>query len=343
MSDRFPSMAELQDELGISVRITKHRIFNPSDDPKHATSLNVPYDLMQYKSKIGLTFLTFGVNYTPTKPELKAARNAIRRTGLVAPDLDTSCYPLGTTIVIELASSIENGFVVAVRFFGWHSRHNRWEDDKETLPGLFKCVIRGCQQIQEMIENEYKWIKKVIFLTDDENLIQGVTKIWDWAEDGVPLNLPLGLDTLDYARLNNAISQLEHSKHGTQVLFWKVRREYLPGVLHQVESEQARVHGRSIQLPAGSCGPCIIYQQKQELMFARTGNPCCPNAGLVARYGHLKKGDTFPLTNNAGVDAKVTMKLDGSVAAEALKKLGPKHDKVRADAAKVQHREDHGH
>jgi hypothetical protein len=276
-------MAELQDELEISIGIEKNRIFNPSDDPKHATSLKVPYDLMQYESKIGLTFLTYDVNYTPTKSELKAARNAIRKTGLVAPDLDTPCHPLGDTIVIELASSIENGFVVAVRFFGWHSRHNRWEDDKKTLPGLFKCVIRGCKQIQHMIETEYKWIKKVIFLTDDENLIQGVTKIWDWAKDGFPLNLPLGLGAGDYARLNNAISQLEDSKHGTQVLFWKVSREYLPGVLHQVESKQATVHGRSLQLPAGTRGLCTIYQQMQEFMFARTGNPCCPNADLVAR------------------------------------------------------------
>ena len=130
-----------------------------------------------------------------------------------------------------------------------------------------------------------------------------------------------GRNDTDFYSLNGHIQELEGSSNGVEVLFWKVASEHLPSVWHQCEIQQSIVHNREIQMPAGGCGPCTVRQQIQEVMFALTGNPCYPNPELVAKYGHLKIGDTFPLTNTAGVDARVTMKIDASIAADALKKF----------------------
>lgn len=73
-------------------------------------------------------------------------------------------------------SIIEDDFAVAVRYSGYHSRHNRWEDDKTTFSGLVKYVACGCQQIQNMIETDFKWVKRVIFQTDSDELIDIVTQ-----------------------------------------------------------------------------------------------------------------------------------------------------------------------
>ena len=300
----------------------KNRVFEPTKDRKYDTGISAPYHLMWFSPQMDMTFLTYGYNYKATKSELKTARNTMRRAGVHPFDLDEPGYPLMNTIVIELASSIETGFVCAVRYYGYQSKYNRWEDDTKTLPGLLKCIKRACLQIIQMVETEFKWVKRVIFQTDSDDVMQAVTKIWDWHHGGFPNSLPIGVSKLfDYMSLNAHIESLEVANGGTEVLFWKVPTEFLPGAWHQCEIQQSDVHQRAMQAPAGSCGPCTVREQLQEIMFAKTGNPCCPNEELVKKYGHLKKGDTFPLTNTAGVDAKVMMEVDGSVAAEALKAI----------------------
>lgn len=103
---------------------------------------------------------------------------------------------------------------------------------------------------------------------------------------------------MNFLLLQGNITSLR-SANGTnaiEVLFWKVASEYLPGAYHQAEHEQRTVHPNTRpDIPVKSCGCCVTSLQMRELMFAETGNPCAPNADLVAKYGHVKKGDTFPL------------------------------------------------
>ncbi len=320
MSTAFPSMSGLLGSIPIPTGPAQNRIFDPTTDSKYANPRGLPYDLMWWSRQHETTFLTYGYGYDPTKAELKKARNTMRRAGVSAMSIDEPGYPLVDTIVIELASSTENGFVCAVRYYGYRSKYNRWEDDKKTLPGLIKTIQRGCQQIEQMVQTEFKWVKRVIFQTDSDDVIQAVSKISEWVANGFPSVLPTGVQVRDYLMLNLHIESLR-ATYGVEVLFWKVPSEHLPGAYNQNEIQQSIIHNREMREPADSCGLCTIRQQMQEVMFAKTGNPCCPNRELVQKYGHLKKGDTLPLTNTAGVDAKVMMEVDGSVAAEALKDL----------------------
>jgi hypothetical protein len=63
------------------------------------------------------------------------------------------------------------------------------------------------------------------------------------------------------------------------------------------------------------CGDCIDSKQYAEMKFAKFGMACCPcpsGIKLAVKYGHLKKGDKFVLTNNAGVTTPtVVMRVDG--------------------------------
>ena len=318
---------------------SKDRVFDPTKDLKHEACMPTPYELMVFNPSLQITFLCFGHKYIPTKSELKAARNTIRRAGVPAPSFDTPCYPLADTLVIELASTIEDGFAVAVRFFGYHSKYNRWEDDQTTFTALVNCVVYGCKQIRNMIESQCKWVKRIIFQTDSDELMEAVTQFDESYEHSPPEYIPGNLNPIDFLLLHRGIKMLRDATgpNATQVLFWKVASEYLPGAYHQAEHEQRIVHPNTVPaVPNDSCGGCVTSRQMQELMFAETGNPCPPSAELVAKYGHLKAGDTFSLTNNARVDAKITMKVDGSVAADALKNLNSKALKKKdGNAAKV--------
>ena len=340
MSSRLLEMGELFDKFICNTDTdinTTNRVFDPTEDPKYETCMPTPYEVMVFNPKLQVTFLSFSHKYKPSKSELKTARNIIRRAGIPAPSLDTPCYPLADTLVIELASIVEDGFAVAVRYFGYHSGHNRWEDDKTALSGLVKCVTYGCKQIQNMIEADFKWVKRVIFQTDSAELIDIVTQ-FDIPDEQWPPEVQ-GIKCYNFILLHLGITALRNANgtNATEVLFWKVASEYLPGAYHQAEHEQRIVHPTTIpDIPVECCGHCVTSRQVQELMFAETGNPGGPNANLVAKYGHLKKGDTFPLTNNSRVDAKVTMKVDGSVAADALKKKD-------ANAAKVTGGKECGH
>lgn len=324
-STQLLSMADLVDYISsIPNGVGKNRVFNPADDPKFATTVDAPYELMYHSHQLGLTFLTLGPQYNATKSELKKARNVMRRAGIPPPSLDTPRYPLLDTMILELTSNIHEGFVCAVRYFGHQSKFNRWEDDTKSLPGLVKCLKRACKQIAEMIETDCKWVKTVIFQTDSEGIMGTVTKFWDWFDNSFPDEASTGVSERDYFLLNHNIERLEAVNDGIDVLFWKLPREYLPGAWYQTETDLCIVFPGDATMSSGSCGPCTSRHQLAELKFACHGNPGAGDYKLVEKYGHLKVGDSFPLFNNAGLDLKVTMKVDGSVAGEAQKVVDTK-------------------
>ena len=324
-------MADLLDTMvTIPIGPEKDRVFTHTDNAKFENSIGLPNELTFDSKHLNLTVLCYGEMYKATKTEIKSARNTMRRAGVPPFDPTDSGWPLFDTLVVEVAATMENGFVCAVRFFGMRSTHNRWEDDKKIVTGIIKCVNRGCYQIKELIETEMKWVKTVIFQTDSDDIMQGVTKIWDWVDHGFPTTMSTGVAEIDYLTLNQAIESLEAVNGGTKVLFWKVDSQYLNGAYHQVECQQSGVHGRCMQLPAASCGHCTKKVQLQELGFARNGLTPLGNAHphLAKMYGHLKKGDSFPLSNCAGVDAKVVMEVDGSVGMDAVKNMSKKDIKA---------------
>lgn len=317
MEQQYPRLEELLDSYFAQPSSqAKDRTFNPNSDPKYATSFETPYELMYWSSQLKLTFLTRGDKYQASKAELKAARNLMRRAGIPAVGMATPSYPQADTIVIELVAKLENDFAYAVRYFGFHSHHNRWEDDTNAHVCLVKCIIRACDQIKSMIETEFKWIKRVIFQTESEDIMLAVNKIWDWVRDGFPTVLPDGASDNLYLILNHYIEQLEAANGGTSVLFWHVPPHYLPGANNQAWFDLSRQIGREISQEEDSCGVCTAKDQLEELKFAANGDPGSAYSGLVNKYGHLKKGETFSLSNNAGADVKIIMQVDGTVAVE---------------------------
>jgi hypothetical protein len=107
---------------------------------------------MRWSKQLGLTFLTRGTDYEAPKAELKAARNLMRRAGIPPADMSRPGYPEVDTIVIELVAKLEQQLAYAVRYFGFHSVHNRWEDDTNAHVCLIKCIIRGLDQLSFKIK-----------------------------------------------------------------------------------------------------------------------------------------------------------------------------------------------
>ena len=231
-------------------------------------------------------------------------------------------------IVIELAS-YDQRMALSVRSTILrisHSKYNRWEDDQTTLHRSRQlCMCTWLQTDPSNMDRvtSANGSRGVIFQTDSDERDGSCelrSRNESYEHSPPEYVLPTGVQVRDYLMLNLHIESLR-ATYGVEVLFWKVPSEHLPGAYNQNEIQQSIIHNREMREPADSCGLCTIRQQMQEVMFAKTGNPCCPNRELVQKYGHLKKGDTLPLTNTAGVDAKVMMEVDGSVAAEALKDL----------------------
>ncbi len=221
----------------------RNRRFSPENDAKYQHNLPIfPYGITQYLPQPQITVLTYGSKYAPPKAALKMARNVMRRAGLSAPRLDTSSYPIASTLVIELGAMMEDEFVAAVRYYGHHSCHNRWEDETNLLRGLMKCIVRACLQIQELKASDLEWVKRVIFKTDSDFIMEAVTRSWQWCQTEFPENLPEGVSKDEIVDLQFNISGLENE--GVEVLFWKVQPEFMPGVYYQVAVEFDHLHKR---------------------------------------------------------------------------------------------------
>jgi len=104
---------------------------------------------------------------------------------------------------------------------------------------------------------------------------------------------------------------------GIEVKFWKVAPEFITGPTFYAENQLLdHFNVPHVSDPANChCGDCINRKQYGELNFAKYGMACCPcgfGKELAKKYGKLKKGDKFVITNNADVtEATVTMLVDG--------------------------------
>jgi hypothetical protein len=285
---------------------------------------------MRWSKQLGLTFLTRGTDYEAPKAELKAARNLMRRAGIPPADMSRPGYPKVDTIVIELVAKLEQQLAYAIRYFGFHSVHNRWEDDTNAHVCLIKCIIRGLDQLSFKIKTEFKWVKHIIFQTESEDLMAAIQNTWTWARDGFPDVLPDGASPKLYLLLNEYLETMEAI--GVSVKFWKLPVHFLPGASNQAAGDLHKEVGRQYIGNEGACGLCTTKMQIRELDFALNGEP---DTETNKKYGNLKKGDTFLLYNNAGVDVKVTMQFDGSVAVAKEKALNAKWAELKAKFPEV--------
>jgi hypothetical protein len=169
----------------------------------------------------------------------------------------------------------------------------------------------GCNTLRDLVTNNPQ-IKTAYIMTSSDTLIKGVSKLFEWTKDGFPKTLSGKLSML-FGLLRGHLQDFDTD--GYSVKFWKVAPEFITGPTF--DAECALLESFEIGRDPGSCHcpDCIDEDQYRELKFAKFGMACCPcptGIALARKYGGLKKGDKFVITNNAGVtEPTVTMRVDG--------------------------------
>jgi hypothetical protein len=293
----------------------KNRIFDPTNDPKNATTLDAPFELSIYDNIDQLTYLRCGNKYTPSVDEAKSMKKLAKKGGHKLKDAEAHKI-LYNTIIVQIAARTRHGDAIDSRFFGEGSPYNRTgmpDIHKSPVRGLCGSIDIGCQQIRAIIEKK-KHINKFIFMTSSLEVIDIATKIWNWKESGYPAVLPPGVSEDNTLLLRHNIRHLEGTNEGVDVKLWKVGQEYLTGAVFDVNCRFDDLNNVPV-VRNGSCwcSDCMFRAQYRKGKLAATGTVCCrcpAGQALLARCKGLKAGDQFSLTNNAGLDVKLTMKID---------------------------------
>jgi hypothetical protein len=172
----------------------------------------------------------------------------------------------------------------------------------------------GCNAIRE-ITSDHPRIKKAFIMTSSEALIDGVKNLFLWTKNGFPDTVPQGTFKMCLGLLRDHLQSFDAS--GVEVKFWKVAPEFITGPTFQAECSLLDFFNVP---PTGNpetctCGNCMDDKQYAELIFAKFGYACRKDAhglGLAQKYGSLKKGEKFVITNNADITKQtVTMRVDG--------------------------------
>jgi hypothetical protein len=172
----------------------------------------------------------------------------------------------------------------------------------------------GCNAIRE-ITSDHPRIKKAFIMTSSEALIDGVKNLFLWTKNGFPDTVPQGTFKMCLGLLRDHLQSFDAS--GVEVKFWKVAPEFITGPTFQAECSLLDFFNVP---PTGNpetctCGNCMDDKQYAELIFAKFGYACRKDAhglGLAQKYGSLKKGEKFVITNNADITTPtVTMRVDG--------------------------------
>ncbi len=308
----------------------KNRIFDPIGDPKYATFYSTPVEFRVPHKIDQLTYLGYGINYTLTEEDKKAIKKTAKKGGHKLKEAEQHGIQYDT-IIVQVAAKTRHGESIAARYYGEGSKYNTAglpEMRKSNVRDICGSINGGCLQVSEIVEKK-KHITKVIFQTSSQEVIDIATQIWDWQRDGFP-TLPAGVGRNEAFVLHHKLQHLEAVNNGINVMLWKVGQEFLPGATFGVDCRFDQLinvpegyRWDSVRNTAGFydeclCGDCISRAQRREAQFAGTGGTCCNCPGareLFAKYGHLKAGDQLPLTNNANMDVKLTMKVDSQALA----------------------------
>ncbi|KAE8442152.1 hypothetical protein EG329_003803 [Mollisiaceae sp. DMI_Dod_QoI] len=186
------------------------------------------------------------------------------------------------TLVMEVGGRQIQGKSASARWFAEDSQYNRqgFASNESVDAEIISTTCVGCNTIRDIVA-QYPRIKKAFIMTSSEALIEGC------------------FDAM-----------------GVEVKFWKVAPEYITGATFQ--SECALLNHFNAPPTANadtcSCRNCMDEKQLADVMFAKYGNARRKdNHGiqLATKYGQLKKGEKFVITNNADVHTPtVIMRVD---------------------------------
>ncbi|CZR65069.1 uncharacterized protein PAC_14969 [Phialocephala subalpina] len=258
----------------------KDQLFDPTTEPRYANDLGQPYLLLKYN------------------PILQCA------------DQDT--------VVMIVGGRTMGGYTAAARYFGPKSEHNRNsfvapETAKPLIDQILAQTCLGCNTLRQLFKDKPK-IKKGYIMTSSDALIQGVSNIFEWTKNGFPATLPEGMSQELLGLLRGHLQDFD--TRGFEVKFWKVAPEFITGPTFPSENQLLDFFDAPHETDVSTCHctDCMDRKQYAELKFAKYGMACCPcefGKLLAKKYGKLKKGDKFVITNNTGVtEATVIMRVD---------------------------------
>lgn len=305
--------------------LEKDRIFDPTLHPQYANHLGLPSLLMQHNPQWKITHLRFGPDYNGDH-----MHDGVKRV-----EIDT--------VVMIVGGREIDGHTAAARWFAEESIYNRNSfvgqeplvneilsttciGELSDRPILYctLLIFTGLNSIREIFDKR-STIKKAFVVTSSITMIEAIKKLYDWTKDGFPDVLPGGMSSMLIQILRGHLSAFD--KTGHVVKFWLVAPEHITRPTFNAENQLLDFFKAPHDENTANChcGNCMDEKQYKEAMFAKVGMPCCAcpfGVTLSQKYGHLKKGDKFVTTNNAGVTAATVEMLVDAKAGQFQFPLG---------------------